>query len=171
MGSYATSYIGPTTSASATRVADACFKTGISSLIGQSEGTLFIDCESFATASTNVLFMISDNTTSNRVEFYWTGATSGQLVVSRNSTLEVIANVTLTQAQRNKIAVVYKQNDFVIYANGVAITTVTSGLVPSSLTAIEFSEGSTYPYMGKINQAVLFKTRLTNSELASLTTL
>jgi hypothetical protein len=40
--SYATSYI-PTTSASATRVADECSKTGISSLIGQTEGVLFVD--------------------------------------------------------------------------------------------------------------------------------
>jgi hypothetical protein len=39
--SYPTSYI-PTTSSSATRVADACSKTGISSLIGQTEGD-FVD--------------------------------------------------------------------------------------------------------------------------------
>ena len=41
-GSYPTSYI-PTTSASVTRNSDAIFKTGISSLIGQTEGVAFID--------------------------------------------------------------------------------------------------------------------------------
>jgi hypothetical protein len=40
-GSYATSYI-PTNGVSQTR-ADACVKTGISSLIGQTEGALFVD--------------------------------------------------------------------------------------------------------------------------------
>ena len=42
VGSYPTSYI-PTTSASVTRNADVISKTGISSLIGQTEGTLFVD--------------------------------------------------------------------------------------------------------------------------------
>jgi hypothetical protein len=40
--SYATSYI-PTLGATVTRGADACSKTGISSLIGQTEGTLFVE--------------------------------------------------------------------------------------------------------------------------------
>jgi hypothetical protein len=41
-GSYPTSYI-PTYGTSATRLADSCYKTGISSLIGQTEGTLFVE--------------------------------------------------------------------------------------------------------------------------------
>jgi hypothetical protein len=39
-GTYPTSII-PTTTAAVTRLADACSKTGISSLIGQTEGTLY----------------------------------------------------------------------------------------------------------------------------------
>jgi hypothetical protein len=41
-GAYATSYI-PTLGAAVTRGLDACSKTGISSLIGQTEGTLFVE--------------------------------------------------------------------------------------------------------------------------------
>jgi hypothetical protein len=41
-GSYATSYC-PTLAAAVTRGADAASKTGISSLIGQTEGTLFAE--------------------------------------------------------------------------------------------------------------------------------
>jgi hypothetical protein len=44
LGSYPTSYI-PTTTAAVTRLADAASKTGISSLIGQTEGTVFLDFE------------------------------------------------------------------------------------------------------------------------------
>jgi hypothetical protein len=40
-GSYSTSYL-PTYGTSATRTADSCSKTGISSLIGQTEGTIFL---------------------------------------------------------------------------------------------------------------------------------
>jgi hypothetical protein len=42
-GAYATSYIPTWGAAAVTRLADACSKTGISSLIGQTQGTLFLD--------------------------------------------------------------------------------------------------------------------------------
>jgi hypothetical protein len=42
-GAYPTSYI-PTTTATVTRNADAISKTGISDLIGQTEGVLFLKC-------------------------------------------------------------------------------------------------------------------------------
>ena len=40
--SYPTSYI-PTNGSAVTRVADSCSKTGISSLIGQTEGTIYAE--------------------------------------------------------------------------------------------------------------------------------
>jgi hypothetical protein len=169
-GSYPTSYI-PTTATAVTRLADAASKTGISSLIGQTEGTIFVDCESFATGTTNVLFMLADGTTNNRVEFYWTGTNSGNFICSSGGAMQFNIAFTLTQAQRNKIAVVYKVNDFAVYANGVSIASYSGGSVPSSLSSLEFSEGASYLYMGKINQALLFPTRLTNTQLATLTTI
>jgi hypothetical protein len=169
-GSYPTSYI-PTTATAVTRLADAAFKTGISSLIGQTEGTIFVDCESFATGTTNVLFMLADGTTNNRVEFYWTGTNSGNFICSSGGAMQFNIAFTLTQAQRNKIAVVYKVNDFAVYANGASIASYSGGSVPSSLSSLEFSEGASYLYMGKINQALLFPARLTNTQLATLTTI
>jgi hypothetical protein len=154
-----------------TRLADAAFKTGISSLIGQTEGTIFVDCESFATGTTNVLFMLADGTTNNRVEFYWTGTNSGNFICSSGGAMQFNIAFTLTQAQRNKIAVVYKVNDFAVYANGASIASYSGGSVPSSLSSLEFSEGASYLYMGKINQALLFPARLTNTQLATLTTI
>jgi hypothetical protein len=168
--SYPTSYI-PTTTTAVTRLADAAFKTGISSLIGQTEGTIFVDCESFATGTTNVLFMLADGTTNNRVEFYWTGTNSGNFICSSGGAMQFNIAFTLTQAQRNKIAVVYKVNDFAVYANGASIASYSGGSVPSSLSSLEFSEGASYLYMGKINQALLFPARLTNTQLATLTTI
>jgi hypothetical protein len=168
--SYPTSYI-PTTTTAVTRLADAAYKTGISSLIGQTEGTIFVDCESFATGTTNVLFMLADGTTNNRVEFYWTGTNSGNFICSSGGAMQFNIAFTLTQAQRNKIAVVYKVNDFAVYANGASIASYSGGSVPSSLSSLEFSEGASYLYMGKINQALLFPARLTNTQLATLTTI
>ena len=68
-GSYSTSYI-PTYGVSSTRVADSCSKTGISDVIGQTEGTVYceIDSSQFFTGS---YIGISDGTTSNRQIFGW----------------------------------------------------------------------------------------------------
>jgi len=64
--SYPTSYI-PTTSASATRVADACSKTGISSLIGQTEGVLFVDVNYETIAGISMFLSIRPNAT-NKID-------------------------------------------------------------------------------------------------------
>ena len=58
-GSYPTSYI-PTTSAAVTRNADVISKTGISALIGQTEGTVFVDIEFDGTGygTTNDFFFL-----------------------------------------------------------------------------------------------------------------
>jgi hypothetical protein len=55
-GSYATSYI-PTTSATVTRLADSCSKTGISSLIGQTEGTLYWEGRTISGVGTDLLII------------------------------------------------------------------------------------------------------------------
>jgi hypothetical protein len=175
VSSYATSLIN-TNGASATRVADACFKTGISSLIGQTEGVVFLDwimlreslgvTEDYYTITLNngtgnTLFAI--NNYDNRVRFYY--FISGSLIFS-NTSFEA------TSGQRLKMAFAYKQNDFAVYINGNQIATSSSGNVAgmSGLT-IGCYVFQNYNDNIQVNQAALFKTRLSNSELASLTTL
>jgi hypothetical protein len=63
-GAYATSLI-PTLAASATRGADACSKTGISSLIGQTEGTFFVDMAAFSANTGTSLISLSDGSVTN----------------------------------------------------------------------------------------------------------
>ena len=86
----------------------------------------------------------------------------------------IITGGTITKGQRIKVAVGYKQNDLILYLNGTQIGTDTSTDIP---TCAVFQLGA-YPPLpndytndGGINQAVLFPTRLTNAELASLTTI
>jgi hypothetical protein len=66
-GAYATSYI-PTYGAAVTRGGDSCSKTGISSLIGQTQGTLYWE-GSVASISSAIrrLASLSDGTTSNAI--------------------------------------------------------------------------------------------------------
>ncbi len=63
LATYSTSYI-PTTSASVTRNADVINKTGISSLIGQTEGTLFCEINTQISPANN-WFQILDGTANN----------------------------------------------------------------------------------------------------------
>jgi hypothetical protein len=172
--SYPTSYI-PTTSASATRVADACFKTGISSLIGQTSGAAFIEFNSsFLESYTQRIFTLSDGTTNNVIGFQLTGANQLVFYVENGGTNQVViskSSPAITLGSNVKIAAAYANNDFVFYVNGTQIGTDTSGSVPAT-SQVRFSEANASAfYLGLIKQIAIFKTRLTNAELASLTTI
>jgi hypothetical protein len=170
-GSYATSYI-PTTSATVTRLADACSKTGISSLIGQTEGTVFFDAN-FDDSDT-VNFSISDGTSSNYVLIDTTSARSVFARVQQGGVTQAQISTTssfYSVGERLKCAIAYKSNDFAFYINGTSIGTDNSGSVPA-LDQLRFSRwNGALAATQRINQTMLFPTRLTNAELAELTTL
>jgi hypothetical protein len=171
-GSYATSYI-PTTSASVTRNADVISKTGISSLIGQTEGTAFIDLQvdsSFAQA--NMRFLdISNNTYDN---WYFLGlANTNELVLYfRSSATTYVSVIVPFTFGHNKIAFAYANNDYVAYVNGSQVYG-TSSLAVGSTSKItlgnEFDFSSTSKQF--INAAALWKERKDNATLAQLTTI
>jgi hypothetical protein len=171
IGAYATSYI-PTLSASATRGADAASKTGISSLIGQTEGVLFVDFTvDTISAQTNdpVLCYMKDGGVGERyVQLYSTG--NLRYLENNGATIATITKTGLSVG-RHKCAIAYANNDMVFYVDGVQIGTDTSG-TPSGFStfALQYYNAA---YLGqqKVNQALLFKTRLTNAQLAELTTL
>jgi hypothetical protein len=174
-GSYATSYI-PTLASSVTRVADAASKTGITNLIGQTEGTLFIELSALnLDSSTWRTVGISDGTTANTINFYFTGRGISNEVralvrASSTNTFDVFyTGATITNTI--KVAIAYASNDAALYVNGVQVATDSSVTVPAC-SQFQFAEGvSTSPMFGNINQTLLFKKRLSNDELAALTTL
>lgn len=173
--SYVTSYI-PTTSSSATRVADACFKTGISSLIGQTEGTLFAD---FVITGLESLYgtaiSVNDGVANNYV---W-------LTIFANGNLRaevwngsVQASITYSGAvvgSRYKMAFGYKTNDFVLYVNGTQVGTDNSGTTFSGTTLSRVDNNlagvATNNVSQSLNQWEIFPTRLTNAQLVELTTI
>jgi hypothetical protein len=170
--SYATSYI-PSTSSSATRVADACFKTGISSLIGQTEGVLFTDfvCNGFQDYGTPLC--VNDGSVNNSIWLttFGNGTLRGEVFGSGS----VQASFSMSGAvvgQRYKMALAYKANDFAMYINGTLIGTDSSGTIPSNLSRVDYDYANPAVYslsLLQINESILFPTRLTNSEIAQLT--
>ena len=174
--SYPTSYI-PTTSSSATRVADACSKTGISSLIGQTEGTLFLQFEfNYSDSTTQVLMKANETNDANSVGIEVQGTTIKGLVNSAGSNIATITGTISTGTI--KAALAYKTNDIALYVNGSQIGVDTSGSIAFGgavdiLTIGQFLLFGTSYFQSTrpFSEAVLFKTRLTNAELASLTTI
>jgi hypothetical protein len=173
--SYPTSYI-PTTSSSATRVADECLTASVPSLIGQSEGVLFIDFNKIASLA-NSYFILS-NIAGTTAGSYQNGMYIFQL---ENSAFVCDGFVSNTQQfgftlsplslGRHKIALAYKANDFAIYIDGVLAGTDTSGSVPA-MNYLTIGGGADVGSQAQlVNQVALFKTKLTNSELISLTTI
>ena len=169
MGSYATSYIS-TTSSSATRVADACSKTGITSLIGQTEGVLFVDFV-FTAYDGSAKWIAFLGGGANYIGLY---ANSNTFIIGEvsNTTSQFSGAYSFSVGQRYKIAIAYKSNDFAYYINGAQISTASSGTVPTTSDFTFLYSTTNDRIGGKVyNQLSLFKTRLTNAELASLTTL
>ena len=168
LGAYATSYI-PTLGASVTRVAETAIKTSATALIGQTEGTIFLEFQKNAGVdAANIAFTLSDGTSANLIYYNFEGPVI-EFIASSSVQAIKSGGINLV-AGTNKIAVYYKANDFGIYLNGVSIFTDTSGSVGAMS---KFNLGSffndSFPVGTPINQALLFKTRLTNAQLAELT--
>jgi hypothetical protein len=175
LGAYSTTYI-PTTTASATRVADSASKTGISSLIGQTEGTLFLDFIFKASDSSVVgQIALSDSAKLNRV-ILWNNFTFNTLALQlKANNVNAINNVSLgtfVDGTRYKIAIAYKSGNTAVYVNGTqTITNSSTFTFSSSLTDFILSSYETtlagHQFCFK---SAVFTTRLINSDLVSLTT-
>jgi hypothetical protein len=175
-GENATSYI-PTTSASVTRNADVISKTGISSLIGQTEGTIYAEVKVSKLIGTaaRYIFHISDGTVNNRIYMAFSGSSSNVLRgrIFSGGTLQCsIDSSTISATGTYKLALAYKNNDIVFYINGVQIGTDTSATIPTcSKVDLGHNYAGASQFNDSINNANVWKTRLSNSELATLTTL
>jgi hypothetical protein len=171
--SYASSYLN-TLGASVTRVADAASKTGISSLIGQTEGTLFCELKVTAFDPNGFIPVYLKNSDSSNEVYVWfqaDGRILGRVFNASASQAEIFTAAGFaTVGGTYKFALAYKQNDFAFYVNGQQIGTDTSGTVgATSEFYFTYAQLANFSFPLNINQALIFKTRLTNAQLAELT--
>jgi len=167
-GSYATSYI-PTTSASVTRNADVISKTGISSLIGQTEGTIFVDFYNDGISQFNSC-SISNGLYDDAVYFeMYLGNMYG--VIWDSGAQQFAFNAGALSIGRHKMAIGYKANDTVFYIDGVLKYTDTSLTIPTTSRLDVGALASATIGKTQTNLTALWKTRLTNTQLAQLTTI
>lgn len=171
-GSNATSYI-PTTTASVTRNADLISKTGISSLIGQTEGTLFVDYNRSLSVP-SALGILEIGIINNEISI--NQSTVGQLrfFVRVDGTI-VGGTQTFSVSTNNiKIALKYSSTSYSVFVNGnLALNNISISSLSTSYDGIVLGNrfsSSNYLNSG-INSVSLWKTRLTDAECITLTTL
>jgi len=171
LGSYATSYI-PTYGSSVTRTADASSVTGVSDVIGQTEGTAYVEFMFNNKGDAGVdasFFAMKNSSGSSYLNIFRLNTTLAFRFFDNGSNqffhTETPANETLL-----KVAFAYKQNDFALYINGVQESIDTSGSV-GAMSEIHLAGFSVGDNITENYKTMLFKTRLSNEELAALTTI
>jgi len=182
-GSIATSYI-PTTTGSVTRNADVISVSGaVSGCIGQTEGTIYVEVDyrnlgaavsiiTLQTASYTIGAVRVDTNTLNQIRVQIRDALG-------SGRLDATFTDTSLSTGINKIAVGYSSNaSGVVFAlNGSIVATTTVGASFGTLGANrvylgtrETSASNDLFFNNRIRAAALYTTRLTNAELAALTT-
>jgi hypothetical protein len=171
VGSYPTSYI-PTTSASVTRNADVISKTGISSLIGQTEGTMFMDCKINALPIDGSLFGIQKTASNFVIRFGSQGNNIYAQCFNGSSNLFFEAT-SYTLGSRVKVAFAYKLGSYAFYINGVQIAIGSNATAIPACDETMFNSlwGNFNNSLSFYNSAALWQTRLDNATLAQLTTI
>ena len=173
-GSVATSYI-PTTTTSATRNADVITLSGaVSGCIGQTEGTIYaeVDMQRLILGS---VFVLDVGGTGEYIAITKLATGAFRVSIKKTSTSAVNIITTTTNAVGiYKLALGYKSGDYALYINGVSRGTSTNSTdYPTGALIQTVVSNTNY---GALNDCLrtpvaLYTTRLTNAELAALTTL
>ena len=181
-GSYKTSYI-PTYGVSQTRAFDDCRKTGISSLIGQTEGTLFGELTFKSAEPTNRLFSITgtDWNSVGSIRFDIISLKPQATIRSLGGEpAKIIGTQDINVGSLVKFALVYTSTTLKMFVNGAQIgsTATLIGSLPSPINEITinalgggFTNALQNNQLNPYKQALVFKTALTDSEAIALTTI
>ncbi len=174
-GSYPTSYI-PTYGASVTRSKEGAQVTSVSDLIGQTQGTLFAEVDSFGVGEVaNRILGVSNGTSAERV-IMLTRSNGFRFIVTNSSVNGVDYTKYTTTEGVHKLAMTYDANEVRIFVDGVKVTTDSSVTLPSSLNSAhigkaEINHNYGNNFGGSVKQSAVFPTALTDSECIALTTL
>ena len=171
-GSVATSYI-PTLAAAVTRNADVVSVSGaVSGSIGQASGTIYAEVD-IRNAFAGTFISLDIGSTA---DFLIIGRTSSFAVIvqikkSSGSTVTIITSSAVALGV-HKIALGYTNGDYALYIDGVSAGTSTNSTdYPSAaLTRCNLAVTAYNVFNDRIRAAALYTTRLTNAELAALTT-
>ena len=165
--SITTTYI-PTSGSTATRSVDSASITGtnFSSWYNQSEGTLISNYFSKYDSGGYIAYLNDGN----NYRIATTDFSSYQGVVIDNGVGQATIDVgTPVTTSTNKIALGYKVNDIGLSLNGVTTAVDANGTIPNVVKLNLGARISDNHINSSINQVIYYPTRLTNTQLQSLT--
>jgi hypothetical protein len=168
-GSVATSYI-PTTTGTVTRNADVISVSGaVSGSIGQTEGVLYIECES--NDGLDDVFFINRSTVNGLV--IYKNANNAYLGRIHHSSATITFQSGNNVSGMVKIAIAYKSGDSTMYLNGSQVGTLKTDAITFSAALNSVGVNKSPFFSGakpsRIRAAALYTTRLTNADLMLLT--
>jgi hypothetical protein len=167
----ATSYI-PTSGSAVTRSAETNYQQNVTQVIGQSEGTMYIEFVPKDTSATQILYQVrSSSGTIGQIDIRLTGGNISTLANDGGSSQFSMGFTSYSAGTTYKVAVRYKLNDSKIYINGSSVGSDTScSFTGSSLDQISFAENLTSLVpVADILDARLYDTGLSDAELQALT--
>ena len=171
LGSVPTSFI-PTTTAAVTRNADVVSVSGaVSGSIGQTQGTIYAEVD-VQRAFLGAILTIDDGDTSDFISILRLGNFQIRARIRRaNSTITSIITSAAVSVGTHKIALAYTNGDYALYIDGVNAGTSTNSTdyPATSLTQCVLSNTNYVPFNDRILSAALYTTRLTDTQLALLT--
>ena len=180
-GSYATSYI-PTNGETngVTRAADSANQTAPDGVIGQTEGTIYVDVDVNESTgiSTSLPIRFNLNNGISTENWVFIGIESGdnlRVYVRANASTSVdfTKNAVFPTSGNYKIAMSFKANKTVCYVNGVLQLDRDEGVVPNNLNSIGLGAsitGSASSEKSQTKEIKVYNTALTDAELITLTT-
>ena len=163
--SYATSYI-PTYGSAVTRSYDYLpNKSGMQNFLGTDTGTWFFHINDmfFDITGTGVGSFILTYTGTQLIEVIQDGNDQYKITLNNSAAVENLDG-------EDKVAISWSSAGLVIYVNGSSVYTTTSTAYSNAYASITINK-ETRPARVDLKQMMLFPTRLSNEELAALTTL
>lgn len=172
---YASSYIR-TFNTSVTRLTDSVTTASIPTLIGQTEGSVFVDFE-FTRYRNNGIFNLESVQTPNWAHSMYAYQQNGGIWIQwySNGVFQgTIALYGMADRSRQKLLFVYKDGDFRAYLNGVLAGSQSTGVVSLNLHKVQFitDNGSIADVdqpISKLYSYGLIKRALTNAEAIAIT--
>jgi len=177
-GTFVSTYI-PTTTAAVTRIVDIAEKFGVGSLIGSPAGTIFLQVQILSLGYARSFISLQDASyATNSIRIETTTANRWRIQIRNASTTILDQTVTTGSAFTTgnyKIAYAYDTttNGVAFYVNGVSLFTTTVASIPTACVNLFLGTRLAGVYdlnvSDSFDQALLFKTRLTNDQLEVLT--
>ena len=169
-GSYPTSYIPNHSGGSVTRSADVNTLLNQSGVIGQTAGTILFDA--YFDEAEKVNFSISDSSVSNFISIETTSSNEVTAKVEQGGSTQATITTTTSffaEGDRLKCAIAYDDRDMAFYINGTQVNTAAPNLIPTCDDVRFGNYDGSIKADQRVNQVILFDTRISNGNLATLT--